>query len=413
MKKDYSRRQFLAHSAGIAGASIGFNSGAAAGVPAAPLRLGFVGVGDRGRHLLSAALRLESRRRRGELSLPALTVGAVCDVDPANLRRAIDAVSASRERDRREAHSRNRPRGFTRSDGLWELSNVDAWVLATPVHLHATASIDALRAGRHVYCEKPVGLNPNECLEVLATAAKAQEAGVIYQTGLQRRYSVRYQSSLQFLRDGGAGDVRFLRAQWHTSGSPKAKPWLHKKAKSGDIVLEQACHQFDVFNWVFDATPLRVCGLGGALDLPGVPPGRDTLDHYGAVLEYPGGAKVHFSQVTFAVPDRRFSGIYELVFGDRAGVDLGNAMAWDKAGETIPLKASLPKRGRPVGESKRRPSAVSDTESALLSFFRDAVAGQRPAADARVGHDASVAAYLCGRAIEGGATLSWEEVASI
>ena len=104
---------------------------------------------------------------------------------------------------------------------------------------------------------------------------------------------------------------------------------------------------------------------------------------------------MQLSHVSFAVPDRRFAGIYELAFAERAGVDLSNAVVWT-----------------PDGEARHLPVASgSETRLALESFLRCVSTGEHPQASAEAGFEAAVAALLCCRAIEQGRTVEWEEVA--
>src|ERR1041385_7601588 len=311
-RRDLSRRQFLARSAGLAGASLGIQvragEGNAGAAPGEPVRLAIVGAGDRGTQLLGAVLRI-----------PGVRIAAIADPDPARLRRAADI-----------AHE-HAPLLTTDSGVALERSSADAVLIASPVHLHRDHAVGALEAGKHVYLEKPMALNAVDSRAVLAAAEEGERRGQVFQVGFQRRYNPRYLSSIALIRSGQAGRVLFVRAQWHSTGTPSrtGKSWFFRREKSGDIVLEQACHQMDVFNWVFGAPPERACGLGGTSLLDDLP-GRDIRDHYGLSLQYPGGGMVHFSHLSYAIPDRRFAGVYELVFGQRLGVDLANAIAWDR-----------------------------------------------------------------------------------
>jgi predicted dehydrogenase len=391
-KSDYSRRQFLVRSASVAGVSIGLRTTGelAAASVTTEVRLGFVGLGDRGRQLLGAALATSGVR-----------VVALCDVDPRNLKRALDIVDGHEASAREVTVSvsgptkASGPRGFTDLRALVAANDVDAIVIATPVFLHREQTITALMAGKHVYCEKPMALDASECRSVLDACREAEARGQIYQSGLQRRYNPRYRESIRFLHDGGAGDLLFVRAQWHAVGSArKSKPWIYRRAKSGDIVLEQASHQFDVFNWVFDATPVAAIGMGGRNHPGESPPVCDVLDHYGAVIEYPHGAKVHFSHLSYAIPDRRFSGIYELVFGEKTGVDLANALTWDSSGRTREL---CKERG-------------NETKLAMASFIDCVLHGRRPDANYEAAYRATITALLCRQAVDSGQRVTWSQI---
>jgi len=388
MKANLSRRQFLAQSAGIAGASLGIGlpSQARAG-SGSEVRLGLIGLGDRGRHLLEA-LRALPR----EHGAPCSRVTALCDVNPKHLRRALEHF-------RDTGPSSLRPRGYSNYRALLDDPDVDAVVIATPVHLHAEQTVTALAAGKHTYTEKPLAHTVEACAEVARAARQAQDCRRTLQVGLQRRYSPRYRRSIDCVHSGEAGRVLFVRAQWHAAGNPpKDKPWLFDVEKSGGMVLEQACHQFDVFNWLLRSTPLKACGLGGTSRFLGVPPRRNTMDHYGVVLEYPGGAHVQLSHLSFALPDRRFSGIYELVFAEKLGLDLSNAVAWSETGATRQL---LLEAG---------PPGWSDTQLAMKGFLDSIALGRTPEAGLDSGIHSALTAILCQRALESGRVVEWKEL---
>ena len=109
-----------------------------------------------------------------------------------------------------------------------------------------------------------------------------------------------------------------------------------------------------------------------------------------ATLEYPGGGRVQLSHLSYSIPERRFSGIYELAFCEKTGVDLSNALAWEASGKSREL---CPQRG-------------NETWLAISSFIDDLLAGRRPDASASVSYDACLAALMCQRAIETGRAVT-------
>ncbi len=419
---ELSRRQFLVQSAGVAGVGLGLSNRSAADagpIPRGTLRLGFIGLGDRGRYLLESVLRMESVPATGAIGddAPRIEINALCDVNPQRLRGALDAVDAveagsvrpgpapSRRLRQRPtpSSSSSRPlsaagarvRGYTNYRALLDAPDVDAVVIATPVYLHAEQAVTSLYAGKHVYLEKPLAATIGDCRAIRQAALDAAARGVVFQVGLQRRYNPRYRASIDHLASGALGRPLFVRAQWHAAGnSPKDKPWLYRRERSGDIVVEQATHQFDLFNWALGGVPARVSGFGGTHRDQSALPGRDTMDHYGLVLEYPGGAKVSLTHLTYAIPDRRFSGIYEIVFAERGGVDLGAARVWPRDGKARALDAA----------------SGSDTPLAIGGFAAAALAQVRPVADIDVGYRANVVALMCRRALETGRPVTWGEV---
>ena len=129
--------------------------------------MGIAGLGDRGRQLLGAFLAAENVR-----------VVALCDVHPERLKKALD-----------HARRRGRVAGYSDLSALVEAKDVDAVVLATPVHWHEAHTLAALDAGKHVYCEKPMALTPEGCGVVLEACRRALRA--------RARLSVRISAALQ------------------------------------------------------------------------------------------------------------------------------------------------------------------------------------------------------------------------
>jgi hypothetical protein len=98
--------------------------------------------------------------------------------------------------------------------------------------------------------------------------------------------------------------------------------------------------------------------------------------------------------LTYAFPDRRFLGVYELAFGEKLGVDLANGLAWDRSGKMIRLTEE----------------GGSDTRLALESFFRSIRRREMALADADVAYHSTMTALLALRALDTGRVVGWEEV---
>src|SRR5579863_1601357 len=128
------------------------------------VRVGFIGVGNRGSFLL-----------RHMLTVPGIKVVAICDLDPARLTAAIDSATAA-------GHS---PEGYAEYRKLLERNDIDAVVIATPVDLHKGMAIAALEVGKNVYCEKPMAVTPEDCRQVVNAASSAKG---IFQAGFQLRH---------------------------------------------------------------------------------------------------------------------------------------------------------------------------------------------------------------------------------
>ncbi|HET6425984.1 MAG TPA: Gfo/Idh/MocA family oxidoreductase [Planctomycetaceae bacterium] len=190
-EREFSRRQFLGRSACQA-ATVA--AGMATLAPAAQdgvqrVRLGIIGVRNRGRDLAGVFA-----------ANPRAEVRALCDVDPGVIGGAVSAVTAA-----------GGPVPDVESDfrRLLDRTDLDAVVIATPDHWHASMTTQACAAGKDVYVEAPA----TWCLgEGLIPLAAAQRSHRIVQCGIQERSSDHVQSAVEYLRTGQLGNVRFARA---------------------------------------------------------------------------------------------------------------------------------------------------------------------------------------------------------
>ncbi|RMG61201.1 MAG: gfo/Idh/MocA family oxidoreductase [Bacteroidetes bacterium] len=178
----------------------------------------------------------------------------------------------------------------------------DVVILATPpgfrpLHLEA-----AVAAGKHVFMEKPVAVDPVGIRRVLAAirAARAKELSIV--VGLQRRYSVMYaQETLPRIREGIIGDIVAAYAYWNIGfiRPPERKPgqsemdyqmraWYQFPWLSGDHIEDTHIHNLDIVNWVLDAYPAKARGMGGR-SAPYEGHYGLLYDHHFVEYEYPNG----------------------------------------------------------------------------------------------------------------------------
>jgi len=178
-----------------------------------PVRIGIIGTGDEGGVLI------------GALNPRFVQVVAIADIRPFNIYRAFhgDKSSPGRWEVRPglmkkygwadEATARNQVKVYTdKYEDLLDDPSIEAVIIALPLHLHAEASIKAMRKGKHVLCEKLMAFSVHECKEV---ARVAKETGKLMVVGHQRHYSVLYDNAVELVRQGLIGDIHHIRAQWH------------------------------------------------------------------------------------------------------------------------------------------------------------------------------------------------------
>jgi len=143
----------------------------------------------------------------------------------------------------------------------------DAIYIATPVYVHAAQTIAALRAGRHVLCEKPMAMDYQQALTMQQAAEEASRTlGVAY----YRRLYPKVERARQLLAAGAIGRPVFAEATCHDWFYPAgaARQWLLDPAKAGGGPLyDIACHRIDLMNYLF-GRPLRATGFRSTLIHP-------------------------------------------------------------------------------------------------------------------------------------------------
>jgi len=131
---------------------------------------------------------------------------ALCDVDANGMEITAEQVSD---------YAGDAPRLYKHHRELLEKEKPDIVIIATPDHWHALQTIDVLRAGAHVFVEKPTGHTVNESLAMLKAA---REAGRVVQVGLHRRIGPHHVSGMKFLKSGAVGQVGMVRLFAHSGG---------------------------------------------------------------------------------------------------------------------------------------------------------------------------------------------------
>ena len=138
-------------------------------------------------------------------------VVALCDVDENQLNPAAQEV---------EKLSGDRPKRYKDFRELLKQEKPEIVIVATPDHWHALPTIEAIKAGAHVYVEKPVG---HTILEGRAMVNAAREHDRVVQVGTHRRVSPHNKSGMEFLKSGRAGRIGMVRAFVHYAGGPGQK----------------------------------------------------------------------------------------------------------------------------------------------------------------------------------------------
>ncbi|WP_343745350.1 Gfo/Idh/MocA family oxidoreductase [Chitinophaga sp.] len=391
----FSRRKFLYTGAvALSGAMLTSTLPVLGQTAAAPLKIGMIGTGNRG----SGIARLLQK-------IPGMELIACCDVIPAHLQRGLSLAAKG-------------AKAYTDYRQLLADKKVEAVVIATPLSMHYPMAKDALDAGKHVYLEKTMTYDIPQALQL---AAQVRKSGLVLQVGHQYRYYDLYHRVKEVIGQNWLGKVTHFECQYHRNSdwrNPVTDPamerlinWRIYREYSGGLIAELCGHQIDMVNYLLDAHPLRVVGMGG---IDYWKDGRETWDNVRTVFEYPGGVKASVSSIL----SNAYKGYSIRVLGNRGTIEIQRDKAFvyseegkkelavvdgvtgatktDQTGEGVPLKFGIP--GQPQPEP---------TTSALLAFAESIRSNIPPASGVETGKIAAIAVHMANKAIETGVSQSW------
>jgi len=162
---------------------------------------------------------------------------------------------------------------------------VDAIVIVTPSTTHAEIAIAAAKAGKAIFCEKPLALTVAECEAIDATV---NETGVLFQLGFMRRFDPGYAAAKRAIAEGAIGEVV---AYSGISRDPQAPPREYV-AQSGGIYLDALIHEFDIARYLMADEVSRIQATGRALVHKWFADFGD-VDHAYVTLEFAKGGLGH------------------------------------------------------------------------------------------------------------------------
>lgn len=295
MSTPTSRRNFLKSSAVLAGATTVAGLSLARSAHAAGdqvIKIGLIGCGGRGSGAAANAMNAGKD----------IKLVAMADIFE-------DRISGARERlkttygDQVAVDDAHMFLGFDAYKKVIDSS--DVVLIAAASHFHPDYLTAAIDAGKHVFCEKPHGLDAPGIKKSMAAAAKAKEKGLSIVSGLCWRYSPAVRETMKRVQDGQIGEIvaiqenylsspyvcRPRQAEWDEM-TYQYQNWYHFNWLSGDQTAQQLIHSIDKASWALgDKPPVKAWGMGGrqtCLD----PKFGDQFDHHGVVFEYDNGVHV-------------------------------------------------------------------------------------------------------------------------
>lgn len=277
MARTLSRRAVLAGATAAVGQAVSPSSAQSLN----PINVGIIGIGNRSRAHFGALKQLSDTR-----------IVALSDLDPERMAKANAGLpeKAATYIDYRE---------------LIRDRNVSAVAIVTPGYLHHEMALAALRAGKDVVLEKPMGINYAQAREIQEAASRSGRIVVIC---MQRRYA-RMDATLQHAVDSGLiGEVRLItssqfRGDWFAGGwkftdpaTGKRANWRFSKKAAGSMDLEFCVHEYAMVCGLVKSPFARLCATGGTVHYTN----RDTRDVSALIVDFASGARFDYSFSCFA-----------------------------------------------------------------------------------------------------------------
>jgi myo-inositol 2-dehydrogenase / D-chiro-inositol 1-dehydrogenase len=366
-----TRRDALAGSILLASPPAAFTANANSSVA-----VGIIGTGNRGRY--------DARFLADD---PRVRIAALCDPYP-------DQIDAAKT----QIPSAASAKSFKDHRDLLADPAIDAVVITSPVYLHPEHFEAAVRAGKHIFCEKPAGASVAGVKRLMAAAEVANKSKHI-QFGFQQRYSPEYLAAEQIIRSGKLGDIVLMRSHWMVGGvqppsrqrpippEREERMWYPWRAKSGDMIVEQDCHGVDVLNWYSGRHPVSAMGDGGRkLRTYG-----DTMDHLNVTYDYGNGLRgfLHACQLAqgWGLVDEQF-------FGTEGTIETHRKYyRWSRPND------------KPVQVDSKREITID-----ALDYFITRIVENKPENNAKWAAESTLTALLGRMAIDTQRRVTWQDL---
>ncbi len=325
-RRDFLKASTVAASAAVSGALDISHNAFAAGSNI--LRVGMIGCGGRNSGAAAQALTADSGAR----------LVAMCDIFMDRVKN-VRRVLKEQKGDQVAVDDDHCFAGFDGYKHVIESS--DVVVIANAAKFHPLHALTAIQAGKHVFVEKPHGIDPAGIKRMQQAAELAKQKGLCLVSGLQSRYHTGYAETIQRIHDGAIGDVvaieeNFLRApyviidrkaglselQWQCSTQ------YHFRWLSGDDVPQSLVHNLDRSSWVMhNKAPVKCHGLAGRSSMT-EPIYGDVFDHHSVVYEFDNGVPIYaFCRTTTGCHDSTSS----IMLGSKGRASVLQCRIW---GET-------------------------------------------------------------------------------
>jgi predicted dehydrogenase len=212
------------------------------------MKIGMVGMGGLG-----------TMHYNGVVKLPDAQVVAICDVRPERLEGNWSGTQINIESGPKADAELGNVRKYANYNLMLRDKDIEVILIATPTLLHAKMAIQGLRAGKHVFSEKPMALTSRDAAKMLAVS---KETGKLLQIGHVLRFWPEYVAIKEMIDSKRYGEVKAAMLE-RLSGPPgwAWENWYHRSEMSGGAILDLHIHDVDVVNWFF-GRPTHVSAVG-------------------------------------------------------------------------------------------------------------------------------------------------------
>lgn len=252
-------------------------------------------------------------------------------------------------------------RGPQAFEQLAECKDVDLVHIATPPFFHVQHLKAAVEGGKHVYCEKPVGIDIRQAKEALEIAKRVKPNQSV-DVGFQCRMAPPIAAIAERIKGGALGKIATASGNYnapastekvHAGDGPdeyRLRNWLWDRVLSGDILVEQNIHIIDLCNWMLGARPLKATATGG----------RNILTHWGDIWDnyevdytYPNDVHFSFASTQFG-SDNRFdaglklfgaSGSATVPYSGPIEITGAQAWQWQESTSSVPGQGEFAANG--------------------------------------------------------------------
>ncbi|MCG6927018.1 MAG: Gfo/Idh/MocA family oxidoreductase [Acidobacteria bacterium] len=371
-KNGITRREVI-KAASLASLAAAMPGGVFAAGASERIKVGLIGCGGRGTGAAQDAINAS----------PDIVIAAMGDVFPDQLEWSKGQLKEKVPAERLVVTPETSFTGFDAYEKVLA-TDVDVVILATPPFFRPMQLKAAIEAGKHVFTEKPVAVDPAGVRSVIATSELATKKGLNIVAGTQRRHQAHYLEIMKRVHGGDIGELVGGQCYWNMGAlwvERAAMNWANRTAKKwsdmewqlrnwlftcwagGDHIVEQHVHNLDVINWAFDTHPVQATGMGGRAART-EPQYGNIFDHFAIDYEYPNGVRVmSMCRQTAGAAENvseRVVGTKGFTYTDSADGYIKGANAWENpeaspnpyVQEHADLVASI-KAGTPLNEGRQ------------------------------------------------------------